>query len=704
MARPPLAVVRRATQESRELWLQLLGEATSDLCLILDEDGVVTFASEAAADLLGLWPGALEGGELVQRVHPDDQAALQSSIEAWSDSGAEPRVAEIRIQDADGEWIPMEATGSDLRHNSNVGGLVVMVRDVSHRDRSSWSLTESSQRLMQVARGAADGLWDWDLSTQHVHYSEKWRQLLGVSADDLAGEPSDWIDRIHPEDRQAFESLLAAHLDGHTEALDHEHRIRCADGSYRWILVRGNAARAPDGRPVRIAGSMLDISERKLFDALTRLPNRNHFRDLLECTLESWAEAPSRLFAVLVLDLDRFKVLNDSLGRHVGDRLLTSVARRIQSCVRPQDTVARLAGDEFAILLNGLDLAEDAERMAADIKELVARPLVVGNTEIYSTASVGIALSSKGYAQASDMLRDADTAMHKAKDAGRDRAEMFKTDMHIETLNHFKMEVDLRRAIRREEFVVRYQPLVDLHSGRMHGFEALVRWEHPERGFVPPMDFIPLAEEVGLIAPIDRWVLQESARQAREWQQGHDRLGQLAICVNVSSKQFSRDDLVQYVATVLETCELDPRCLKLEITESAIMQNPERASDILHDLRDMGVRLALDDFGTGYSSLGHLHRFPFDVLKIDRSFVSRLGVSDGEPERDERGRKNPEIVSTIVALADALEMDVVAEGIETALHLELLRAMGCRYGQGWFFSKPLTVDDAERLMDADPTW
>ena len=704
MARPNLAVVRRATNESRDLWLRVLGESTSDLVLVVDAEGTMTFASEAAAAMLGIWPGGLEGSKLSERVHPDDAASLATAIESWTDPEAEPTVAEIRLSDAEGEWIPAEATGNDLRANEHVKGIVVMVRDVSHREVSSWSLDESSARIVRAARSTSDGLWDWDLTTQHVHYSEKWREVVGIQADDVTGKPEDWLDRIHPEDRQPFESLLAAHLDGHTEALDHEHRVRTSEGTYRWMLVRGLALRDADGRATRIAGSMLDVSERKLFDALTRLPNRGTFKDILEITVDRWVDEPGRLFAVLVIDLDRFKVINDSLGHSIGDRLLTSIARRIQSCVRPHDTVARLGGDEFSVLLDGLDVAEDAERIANEIKDLLGRPLSVNGTEVYSTASVGIALSSKGYTKAGDMLRDADTAMHRAKDAGRDRAETFQTNMHIETLNHFKMEVDLRRAIRREEFVVHYQPLVDLHSGRLNGFEALVRWQSPERGFVSPMDFIPLAEEVGLIAPIDRFVLKAAAAQARDWQQGHDRLGELAICVNVSSKQFSRDDLVEYVASVLEDCELDPRCLKLEITESAIMTNPERAADILYDLRDLGVRLALDDFGTGYSSLGHLHRFPFDVLKIDRSFVSRLGVRD-EPARDTgRGSRNPEIVSTIVALADALSLDVVAEGIETAEHLELLRAMGCRYGQGWFFSKPLTVEDAERVMDADPTW
>jgi diguanylate cyclase (GGDEF)-like protein/PAS domain S-box-containing protein len=582
-----------------------------------------------------------------------------------------------------------------------VGGVVVMIRDVAHRDSSAWSQEEFAPGMVL---NPADGHWDWDLATQQVHYSEKWHEVVGIEEDELDGRPEDWLDRIHPEDRQPFQSMLTAHLDGHTEALDHEHRIRTSTGTYRWVLVRGVALRNERGVAIRITGSVLDVSERKLFDPLTRLPNRITFKDTLQTMIERWPQEPDRVFAVLVLDLDRFKVINDSLGHQVGDLLLKGIARRIEDCVRSHDMVARLGGDEFAVLLGGLDKPEDGERIAHGIKERISRPLMVNNTEVHTTASVGIALSSKGYTKAGDMLRDADTAMHRAKHAGRDRAETFQAKMHLETLDQFRMEVDLRRAIRNDEFVVHYQPLVNLETGRLHGFEALVRWQSPSRGFVPPMDFIPLAEEVGLIAPIDRYVLKVAAQQAREWQKKYDRLSDLSICVNVSSKQFTRDDLVPYVAAVLEECGLAPSCLKLEITESAIMESPDQAADILYNLRDMGVQLALDDFGTGYSSLGHLHQFPLDVLKIDRSFVSRLGVTSPPTDQRGRGRRTSEIVSTIVALAKALDMEVVAEGIETTVHLQILRAMGCRYGQGWLFSKPLTVEAAERLMDEDPVW
>ena len=707
MAHPKLALVRRSAE-----WLDVLGEATSDTVFVLDNDGTIRFCSGASQRSLGLSPKQMEGRRLHDRVHPEDHANLDAALLNWGlGDDKDQRIAEIRVMDADGDWLPMEASGRDHTDNPAVGGIVVIARDVSHRDDSSWSLDESHMRLMRATRGSTDALWDWDLKAHEVHYSERWREVLGLDGAGTERRPEAWLDRIHPEDQAAFQALFQAHIDGHSEALDHEHRIRGGDGQYRWILVRGLAVRDSRGRATRVAGSMIDISERKLFDPLTRLPNRTTFKDMVQQLIDKWQETPDHTFAVMFLNLDRFKVVNDSLGHSSGDRLLIAVARRLETFLREFDIVARLGGDEFAILLDGLDDCAHVERMAVQIKELLTRPIHVGSTELYSTASVGIAVSSKGYSKSADMMRDADTAMHRAKQSGRDRHEMFETVMHIETLNHFRMEVDLRRALRRDEFEVHYQPLIDLATGKLSGFEALCRWVHPERGFVSPVEFIPLAEEVGLIAPIDRFVLGQAAAQAREWQLGHQHASDLHICVNVSSKQFSRDDLVSHVAEVLEQSELDPRSLKLEITESAIMDNPDRAEEILWDLRELGVRLALDDFGTGYSSLGHLHRFPFDVVKIDRSFVSRLGVDEaawsGRPKALRSGHRrtrNPEIVRTIVTLAESLEMDVVAEGIETALHLDLLRDLGCRFGQGWYFAKPLPPADAHRLLSGDPTW
>ena len=695
MGRSTLALLRNDSPTvQREAWFGILGRSSADLVLVLDRMAVVEYASPASERVLGNPATLLQGHRLQDQLHPDDEAVFVEAMYEWGSSRCADHTAEFRLRHDDGDWVQVEATAVNLLDDGVMRGLVVTARDLSARRDTEASMGESHARLVRATRGANDGLWDWDLASGDIHYSDRWRELVGADAEQLGTGVEAWFDRIHPEDRQHFHALLSAHIDGHTDSLESDHRILHSDGTYRWVLCRGLAVRNARSKVIRVAGSMIDISDRKLFDGLTGLPNRTTFRDTLQGVIDRNKEDKEHLFAVLMLDLDRFKVVNDSLGHGTGDRMLISVARRLETCVRARDTVSRLGGDEFAILLDDLDAVEDAEKIAEQAQKLLGQPIYVSSNEVYTTASVGIALSSKGYDRAGDMLRDADTAMHRAKSSGRDKAEMFSVAMHLETVNHFRMEVDLRRALRREEFRVRYQPLIDLKEGRLMGFEALVRWQHPERGFVSPMDFIPLAEEVGLIAPIDRWVLGQASRQSREWQLHHGHQAGLTICVNVSSKQFSRDDTVQEVARVLEETQLDPSCLKLEITESAIMDSPERASEILEDLRRMGVRLALDDFGTGYSSLSHLHRFPFDTLKIDRSFVSRMGI-DGQ---------NPEIVRTIIALAGSLEMDVVAEGIETALQLEILRDMGCEFGQGWYFAKPLTDEDAERLIVADTRW
>jgi EAL domain-containing protein (putative c-di-GMP-specific phosphodiesterase class I) len=344
------------------------------------------------------------------------------------------------------------------------------------------------------------------------------------------------------------------------------------------------------------------------------------------------------------------------------------------------------------LLLDDLAAIGEVTERVEGIQKALSAPIQLGFTEIFTTASVGIAQSSKGYRMASDMLRDADTALARAKRAGRDRTATFQTGMRLEAMRSFRMETDLRRAIRQNEFLVHYQPIVDLVSGALSGFEALVRWQHPERGVVSPAEFVPLAERLGLIVPIDRWVFEQAAKQASSWQR--DLGAELTMSVNVSSKQFADTDLVAHVAEILESTDLDPRMLKLEITESAVVDNPDQAAAMLTELKEMGIRLCLDDFGTGYSSLAHLHRFPFDVLKIDRSFVSRMGIEASEPG----------IVRSIIDLAEGLNMEVVAEGVETNQQYAMLREMGCLLGQGYLFARPLESDDAWRLMRAETRW
>lgn len=423
-------------------------------------------------------------------------------------------------------------------------------------------------------------------------------------------------------------------------------------------------------------------------DALTGLPNRVLLTDHLRLAIERARRREDHLFAVLFLDLDRFKNINDSLGHNIGDQLLIAIARRVENCLRPMDTVARLGGDEFAILLDGLENSEAAVHIAERIQESLTQPYNLSGHEVYTSTSIGITLSTTNYEHPENLLRDADTAMYRAKENGKARYELFDTVMHARAVALLKLENDLRRAVERQEFEVYYQPIIRLETSEISGFEALLRWNHPERGFVSPTEFIPLAEETGLITEIGQWVLRKACEQMQEWQWLVPATRPLTVAVNLSSKQFKQPDIIEQIKKTLRETNCDPRSLKLEITESAVMENAEAATQMLTQLRDLGVQLSIDDFGTGYSSLSYLHRFPVTTLKIDRSFIGRMGAGD----------ENSEIVRTIMTLAGNLGMDVVAEGVETEEQLTQLTALKCEYGQGYLFSKPVDAAAAQELL------
>lgn len=426
-------------------------------------------------------------------------------------------------------------------------------------------------------------------------------------------------------------------------------------------------------------------------DALTGLPNRPLLLDHLKLAIERSKMQQDHLFAVLFIDLDRFKNINDSLGHNTGDQLLVALSSRLGACLRPSDTIARLGGDEFAILLDGLEDWSVATGVAERIQEELLKPFSLNGHEVYTTASIGIRLSIDGREDAEDMLRDADTAMYRAKDTGKARHELFHSAMHTRAVALLKLENDLRRAIERQEFCVHYQPIVALGTEMLSGFEALVRWNHPERGLIQPDEFIPLAEETGLITEIGACVLREACMQLRTWQSAIGR-DSLTMSINLSGKQLTQTDLIHQIQSILTESEVNPNYLRLEITESAVMENAELARNTLLQLRKLGVQLSIDDFGTGYSSLSYLHRFPVNNLKIDRSFIGRMAAGD----------ENSEIVKTICTLASNLGMEVVAEGVETREQLDLLRSLECEHGQGFYFSRPVSADDATAMVMDDP--
>jgi diguanylate cyclase (GGDEF)-like protein/PAS domain S-box-containing protein len=583
-----------------------------------------------------------------------------------------------------------------ITYKTYLKNVEVSVAQAEQAKRHAELLRESEERFRSAFDYAAIGMALVSEEGRWLQVNRSLCQLVGYSEEELL--TADIQALTHSEDLDDLLVQQSRLMKGQVPGYQTEKRYIHKSGDEVWTLLSVSPVRDLETQSLRAIFQIQDITDRKraeaqlvhdaFHDGLTGLPNRALFIDHLRLSVARSGRKESQLFSVLFLDLDRFKVVNDSLGHLVGDKLLVAMAHRLESCVRPGDTIARLGGDEFTILLEDLKNNNEAIRVAERIQRELSKPFELDGRQISTSASIGIAPSTIGYDQPEDILRDADTAMYYAKSVGGSRHQVFDKSMHTRAVNLLQLQTDLRRAIEKEELFVEYQPIVSLDTFRVTGFEALARWNHEDQGPINPGQFIPVAEELGLIFPMGEWILRKACAQTSKWQEQYPMDTPLTISVNLSGKQFTQPDLIEQIEKILAETNLSPTSLKLEITESAMIENEEAASEMLRRLRMLGVGLSIDDFGTGYSSLSSLHRFPISTLKIDASFVRRMS---GQNE-------NTEIVRTIMSLADNLGMDVTAEGVETLEQVTKLRTFGCEKGQGFFFSRPVSAINAEAIL------
>jgi diguanylate cyclase (GGDEF)-like protein/PAS domain S-box-containing protein len=684
-----------ALKES-EIRYRELFENANDLIYTHDLAGNFTSLNRAGEKITGYTRDEAMRLNIAQVVAPEYLNTARGMISRKVERDA-PTIYELEIIAKEGHRVTLELSTRLICENGKPVGVQGIARDITARKRAEESLIESERSYRFLSEGIMHQVWTALPNGELNYVNRRTLDYFGMTAEQMLGEG--WQNVVHPEDLPGCIKKWSHSLQT-GEYYEVEFRLKSSSGAYRWHLARAIAARDSDGKIINWFGTNTDIDDKKTaeaqlshfaqHDTLTTLPNRAAFMNYLTQANVRANGDPDFRFAVLFLDLDRFKIINDGLGHIIGDKLLVAIAERLKTCIRPGDVVARLGGDEFTILLHNVKETAAAIHIAERVQRELSLPFKLDNYEVFTSVSIGIIVSDNVCRQPEDFLRDADTAMYRAKESGKARYEIFDSEMHVRNMTLLQIENDLRRAVERNEFRVFYQPIVSLRTGQIQEFEALVRWQHPEHGLIAPDQFISVAEETGLIVPIGKWILREACRQTREWQRylASNSERRLSISVNLSAKQLMNPALIGQINEVLAESELDARFLKLEVTESMVMEHSEMALGVLSELRALGISLSTDDFGTGYSSLSYLHRFPFNRLKIDRSFINKMD-SDS---------KSCEIVRTILMLAEGLNMEVVAEGIETEGHLDLLRRLGCRLGQGFFYSKPVEAQTAARML------
>ena len=693
---------RQQVQRSERLF-RLLTENSSDCIAAHAADGTLLYVSPVVEELFGYTPAELENRNNFDLVHPDHAPRLLETLLRVIAQPGLYQTQVFQLRHKVGHWVWIETTGHAIENEDGKLEVHSVSRDITERREAEEALRAAEEKYRSIFENAVEGIFQTTPDGHYLNANPSLARIYGYdSPAQLQANFSDIAQQLYLDPRRR--SDFTAEMEKSGAVANFEAQIRRSDGSVIWISENARSVRDAQGTLLYYEGTVEDITARKsaedrllhdaLHDRLTGLANRALFMDRLGQAFGRLKRHPDALFAVLFLDFDRFKNINDSLGHLAGDELLMAISGRLEECLRPGDTVSRFGGDEFALLLEDVKDVSDATVVAERVQNAMRMPFQLAGQEVFSSASIGIALGHGEYERAEDLLRDADMAMYRAKALGKARHEVFDAEMHTRAVALLQLETDLRWAIERGEFRLHYQPIITLESGAITGFEALIRWQHPERGLVSPAEFIPIAEETGWIVPIGRWVLREACAQLARWQAEVGGYPPLNMSVNLSGKQFSQPDLIRVIQEILEQTGVAPSCLKLEITESAIMENAQAVTDRLLQLRALGLRLGLDDFGTGYSSLSYLHRFPLDRLKIDRSFIARLM----------EGGENLEIVRTIVALGKNLGMEVVAEGVEEIEQLAELRGLNCQHGQGFYFARPMAADAALDLLRSAPKW
>jgi diguanylate cyclase (GGDEF)-like protein/PAS domain S-box-containing protein len=692
----------RATTETERVEAELrqseqrfraLVQHASDIIMVIGPQAAISYVSPAFEAILGYSSAEAVGMLGEDLAYPADVATLRAAIT----SGTKMSVAgdaEVRLCHRDGTWRWFDVIVTDLTHDRSVGGWVANLRDITERKAQEAALNEAQAAFRHAFDDAPIGIGLVDMDGHIQRANRSMAVLLGRTQDELAGMLI--VDVTHPEDRQVSDEHRDRLTRNEIDFYRIEKRYLRPDGTTVWASLSVSLVRDMSGQPMYQIGQLEDITDRKVLadrlaydaahDSMTGLLNRSSFTDHVAAAL---AADNDRNVAVLFIDLDHFKVVNDSLGHAVGDELVTTVAQRLRATLRPDNVIARFGGDEFVVLCTDLVDDDTATTIAGRLLAAVAEPITLTTEEVFVTASIGIAIAAAGDTSET-LLRHADAAMYRAKNNGRAHAVVFETDHHGSAVKALRTGTDLHRALERNELVVHYQPIVALRSGRVIGFEALVRWNHPERGLIPPAEFIPLAEDTGLILPIGAWVLETACRQVVHWQAVRDRVsqgGMLAMNVNLAPRQLADPTLPKTVTRILDDTGVNPNAVCLELTENALMQNPVSATEALRRLRRLGIHLSIDDFGTGYSSLSYLKRFPVEALKIDRSFIDGLG----------HDHEDTSIVEAIVTLAHALGLTAVAEGLESPTQLEALRVIGCDFAQGFLLGRALP---AEQIGDS----